>query len=285
MKEDGTVRSRGRWIPALFFVYLAITLFGWICLLINDDTVMTLVRHLAWLLLTISAGLALAAGAAWLIWNAVRRGRGVRAAGGKKASMAVITFVLLPFFGVAVLGATLTVPFWVSDWMTPERAKTLRSAKSPDGQWTAYVINRPRFDAFDHQLYLRHAGESAGRRVARLRIESDPNHAIQWSPRGDLVVFTNRHELYALRLADMQSAVAALGGHKVTRPDGTYFIDGKLAEVREISFPRAGGVRYTLKGSVTVKTIPPEAFQQPATGGPVYPFPPAPGEGEWLQWP
>jgi hypothetical protein len=183
------------------------------------------------------------------VWG-VRAGVARRRRKGKTGAVVLITLLLALLLtpvscGGSVLGIYLGNEM-VMRIMHPD--KLVGEANSPDGHWRAYVIDRPTVDEPDNRLMLEEAGKGKGLYLARLYNDLDFNLGIEWSPRGDIVVYRNKFTLVAARVADGKCAVVPLIGRgpKADQPGATY--EERYGKVGRVSFTGNGGIRYALQG-------------------------------------
>ena len=139
--------------------------------------------------------------------------------------------------------------------------KLVASAASPDGRWVATVRDMPSMDGPDDRYRIQAGGGGEAIEAGHLMEDVDFFKNVHWSPASDIVVFESHYALFAVRPADMASAVIPLApGAAMVWHGGTFSIRGVPASVDAVSFPSVGGFSYRLMGSDRSIDVGPNAF-------------------------
>ncbi len=172
---------------------------------------------------------------------------------------AILLAPIYIFLGVTVF---LTSPWWggkVRAAIFGE--KVVRSLFSDDGEYEAYVIDKPSFDGPNHHLYIRSTQDGSTRFIARLDEDVDSIQKIHWSPFNDIVVFESWFNLKAVRVSDYKMVNIQLGGERHWRKNGTFWVDYKDANHPEmIEFPAINQFGYRFKDANETKTVDLDSF-------------------------
>lgn len=228
------------------------------------------------LLVTTTIGIPLPFSSVFLIGGVVglplgllRLGR--REAKGKPILIAVMVAILLaPLHLPLGIGVGFLLP------MFPAHVKAflsgpdiVQSVMSPDGNFEAYVVERPSIDPPNQALYIQRSDNVHFVSVAKLPEDIDSIQEIHWSPASDIVVFHTRCSLTAVRVPGYQILKIPLGGEWTRHQAGkrsTFSGAGPRVKVAGIEFPGPGSFGYRLEGTDALKTIDMNALGQNHSG-------------------
>ena len=132
-------------------------------------------------------------------------------------------------------------------WRGP---KTVMSAASPDGEFTAYVEDLPSFDPPNQALFVERQDQRHFMHIADLAEDVDAIEKVFWSPDSRIVIFHSRDYLTATRVADWQTVRVFLGSewtrHQPAR--ASTFTSGESGRtVTAIQFEGPDSFSYQLK--------------------------------------
>jgi hypothetical protein len=125
------------------------------------------------------------------------------------------------------------------------------SVSSPDGAFTAYVINEPSVDPPNQSLFIERSDRIHFNCIAKLPEDVDSIKEIRWSAESDIVIFQTRFSIFAVHLPDYKMVQIPLGTEwKRSKPGfrSTFSASGG-GVVKAIEFPRPGCFGYQLEGS------------------------------------
>lgn len=126
------------------------------------------------------------------------------------------------------------------------------SVPSPDGAFTAYVINEPSVDPPNQSLFIERSDRIHFNCIAKLPEDIDSIKEIRWSAESDIVVFQTHFSIFAVHLPDYKMVQIPLGAEwKRKKPDkrSTFNATAGGAVTAAIEFPKAGCFGYQLAGS------------------------------------
>lgn len=162
--------------------------------------------------------------------------------------------VFLPLIGICLLLALLVIPLspWgMLTWSTVDLllhgSRAVSSVDSPDGAFTAYVIENPSIDPPNQALFVERSDGIRFMHVADLAEDVDSIQEILWSPDSRMVVFHSRDYLTATRVSDWQTVRIYLGNEwRRSRPgrDSTFTSGGIRRRVASVDFPETGVFAY-----------------------------------------
>ena len=164
------------------------------------------------------------------------------------------TVVLLLFVGfvVLLLFASGTIDAMING------PSVIMEVESPDGQYMAYIIERPSLDPPNQSLMIERSDKSRFLRIAKLVDDVDSIREILWSPDSSIVVFHSRLYLTIARVSDWSMVRVYLGDEWRRRePIRRTTFSGAMPthEVQTIEFPEPGQVAYRLKGQQDLKIV------------------------------
>lgn len=177
---------------------------------------------------------------------------------------AIPPIVLTPIFTLVGLGLILFAPFWAGHVKAVVTGPDIeQSVISPDGNFEAFVVNKPSIDPPNQHLYLRQLnilgrknGKGYNRKIAQLPEDVDRIEKIHWSPYSDVVVFQSYFSLIAVGLPDYGMVKIPLGGREQWRDNGTFWVDyDNVMRIEAIEFPSPGAFGYRLEGSEKARVI------------------------------
>jgi hypothetical protein len=200
----------------------------------------------------------LAAAVIGLAWGLSRLGKQERRVRPVVMSL-VAAVVLLPLYvpiGIGVGFLVPVLPGYVRTFVSgPD---VIQSVVSPDGNFEAYVVERPSIDPPNQALYIQRRDNIHFVSIAKLAEDIDSIIKIHWSPESDTVVFHTRCHLFAVRVPGYERVAIPLGGEWIrTKPSkrSTFSGAGPRVAVADIQFPQPGSFSYRLEGVDTFKTI------------------------------
>lgn len=132
------------------------------------------------------------------------------------------------------------------------------SARSPDGEFEAYVIDEPCLDGPAQVLYVERNDRLHFIQIADLPEDIDSVQRILWSPMGDVVVFETRFALYVANVPTYETVKIPLGIEwSRSRPGrrSTFSTGGPRRSVAAIEFPEPGVIRYRLSDEPNPRTL------------------------------
>jgi hypothetical protein len=136
--------------------------------------------------------------------------------------------------------------------------KTVMSAKSPDGEFTAYVEDLPSFDPPNQALFVERKDQRHFVPAGKLSEDVDSIEQILWSPDSSIVVFHSRDYLTALRVTDWTTIRIYLGREWTCHSPGrrTTFSSGcRGRAVTAIQFENPDTFTYRLKDEEPPHTV------------------------------
>jgi len=132
------------------------------------------------------------------------------------------------------------------------------SVESPDGNYTAYVVEQPSIDPPNQSLYVERQDKVHFMRIAELAEDVDSIRQIMWSPDSRVVVFHSRDYLTVTRVSDWLTVRASLGREWTrSKPDrvATFSSGGGDKMVATVEFPETDCVAYQLEGDERTYTV------------------------------
>jgi len=132
-------------------------------------------------------------------------------------------------------------------WRGP---KTVMSAASPDGEFTAYVEDLPSFDPPNQALFVERKDQRHFMHIADLAEDVDAIEKVLWSSDSRIVVFHSRDYVTATCVADWQTVRVFLGHEWMRHQSGrvaTFTSGGRGRTVTAIQFEGADSFSYQLK--------------------------------------
>ena len=136
--------------------------------------------------------------------------------------------------------------------------KIVLEAPSPDGQYIAYVEDKPSLDGPNQALLMERKDRTRFLGIAKLVGDVDSIKEILWAPDGTFVVYHSHLYLTATRLSDWQTARIYLGQEwRRAEPKRQTTFCGAMPRctVTEIEFPKAGIFTYRLSDDETLHTV------------------------------
>jgi len=132
-------------------------------------------------------------------------------------------------------------------WRGP---KTVMSAASPDGGFTAYVEDLPSFDPPNQALFVERQDQRHFMHIGDLAEDVDAIEKVVWSSDSRIVIFHSHDYLTATRVADWQTMRVFLGNEWTRHQPGrvSTFTSGGLGRtVTAIQFEGPDSFSYQLK--------------------------------------
>jgi hypothetical protein len=172
--------------------------------------------------------------------------------------------ILLPAYiplGIAIAVHTPTIPAFVKDFYTGPQV--VQSVVSPDGNFEAYVVERPSIDPPNQSLFIQRKDSIHFVSIAKLAEDIDSIEKIHWSSQSDIALFQTRCNLIAVHIPGYQTVKIPLGGEWMrtkARKRSTFTGAGPRVAVANIDFPQANSFSYRLEGTETFKTVPMDVF-------------------------
>lgn len=134
----------------------------------------------------------------------------------------------------------------------------IHSARSPDGQFEAYVVDRPCIDGPAHALYVERSDGLHFIQIADLPEDIDAVEKIVWSPSGDMVVFQTRFAIIIANVPTYETVKIPLGiewSRSKAGRGSTFCTGGPRRTVQSISFPTPGVLAYRLDTEADARTV------------------------------
>jgi len=132
-------------------------------------------------------------------------------------------------------------------WRGP---KTVMSAASTDGEFTADVEDLPSFDPPNQALFVERQDKRHFRHIADLAEDADAIEKVLRSPDSRIVIFHSRDYLTATRVADWQTVRVFLGQEWIRSRAGrqsTFTSGGRGRTVTAIQFEGPNSLSHQLK--------------------------------------
>lgn len=165
--------------------------------------------------------------------------------------------ILTPVLGIAGIAVVILIPFVFDTLRTfIAGADIVQVMDSPDGQYQAYVIDKPCIDGPNHHLFVKNLTTNETAFVTNLPADVDFNKEIIWSPFSDLVAFRSHFRLIVYSYKNGKSEDVNLGGEKHYRKNGTFWVDYEdVLKLSDLQFPQPGIFAYQLEGDDEIHTV------------------------------
>ena len=176
----------------------------------------------------------------------------------------IAVLILLPAYiplGIALAVYTPTIPAFVKDFYTGPQV--VHSAMSPDGNFEAYVVERPSIDPPNQSLFIQRKDSIHFVSVAKLAEDIDSIERIHWSSQSDIALFQTRCNLIAVHIPGYQTVKIPLSGERMrtkAKKRSTFTGAGPRVAVADIDFTQPNSFSYRLEGTDSFKTIPMDVF-------------------------
>ncbi len=168
--------------------------------------------------------------------------------------------VRIPIFLLAIIGLLFVLAQFASGYVTFvfHGPKIVAEVPSPDGQYVAYVPDRPSLDGPNQSLLIERADKTRFLGIAKLTGDVDSIKEILWSPDSSFVVYHSHCYLTATRVSDWQTHRVYLGDQwRRAEPKRQTTFCGAMPNrfVEAIDFPEPGTYTYRIKDDDQLYTV------------------------------